>query len=223
MRSSPPVTDALADARERTLALVSAFSDADLETQHVEIMSPLVWDLAHIAAYEELWLVHRQAGLPLSRPELAAMYDAFETPRAVRGDLPLLDRAQALEYLESVRERVPAARPRPAATPASSRSRSPPARASWARRRAPSATTTSARATARSCPPSGSAARRSPTPRSCTSSRAAATSAARGGATRHGRGRRSTTSRTRRAGTVDPRAGAAGRWTDGRRSIRTSP
>ena len=107
MRSSPPVSDALADARERTLALVAPLSDSDVETQHVEIMSPLVWDLAHIAAYEELWLVHRHAGLPLSRPELAAMYDAFETPRAVRGDLPLLDRAQALAYLEDVRERVP--------------------------------------------------------------------------------------------------------------------
>jgi gamma-glutamyl hercynylcysteine S-oxide synthase len=107
VRSSPPVSDALADARERTLALVAPLSDADVESQHTEIMSPLVWDLAHIAAYEELWLVHRHAGEPLSRPELAAMYDAFETPRQVRGDLPLLNRAEALEYLESVRERVP--------------------------------------------------------------------------------------------------------------------
>src|ERR671914_17338 len=107
MRSSSPVTDALAEARERTMAIVAGFSDSDLETQHIEIMSPLVWDLAHIAAYEELWLVHRLAGEPLSRPELAAMYDAFETPRAVRGDLPLLGRAQALEYLASVRDRVP--------------------------------------------------------------------------------------------------------------------
>jgi iron(II)-dependent oxidoreductase len=107
MRSSPPASAALADARERTLALVAPLSDADVETQHTDIMSPLAWDLAHIAAYEELWLVHRHGGEPLSRPELAAMYDAFETPRAVRGDLPLLDRAQALAYLESVRERVP--------------------------------------------------------------------------------------------------------------------
>jgi iron(II)-dependent oxidoreductase len=106
MRLSP-IADALAEARERTLALVAPLSDADVEAQHNEIMSPLAWDLAHIAAYEELWLVHRHAGLPLSRPELAAMYDAFETPRAVRGDLPLLDRAQALAYLEDVRERVP--------------------------------------------------------------------------------------------------------------------
>jgi iron(II)-dependent oxidoreductase len=107
MRSSPPVSDALADARGRTLALVAPLSDEDVESQHIEIMSPLVWDLAHIAAYEELWLVHRHAGEPLSRPELAAMYDAFETPRAVRGDLPLLDRAQALAYLDDVRARVP--------------------------------------------------------------------------------------------------------------------
>jgi iron(II)-dependent oxidoreductase len=30
----------------------------------------------------------------------------FETPRPERGDLPLLDRAQALEYMGEVRERV---------------------------------------------------------------------------------------------------------------------
>ncbi len=102
-----PLTDALTEGRERTLALVEALSDHDVESQHVAIMSPLVWDLGHIAAYEELWLVHREAGLPLSRPGLAEMYDAFETPRAVRGDLPLLDRAQALAYLEDVRSRIP--------------------------------------------------------------------------------------------------------------------
>jgi iron(II)-dependent oxidoreductase len=97
---------ALTEARERTLALVARLSDADVETAHSTLMSPLVWDLAHIAAYEDLWLVHRFAGAPLLQPELAAMYDAFETPRAVRGDLPLLDRGQALAYLDGVRERV---------------------------------------------------------------------------------------------------------------------
>src|ERR671915_2089356 len=106
MAPQQPLADAFTEGRERTLALVAPLSDADVETQHIEIMSPLVWDLAHIAAYEELWLVHRLAGRPLSRPGLAAMYDAFETPRAVRGDLPLLDRAQAVGYLAAVRERV---------------------------------------------------------------------------------------------------------------------
>jgi iron(II)-dependent oxidoreductase len=106
MASPAPLTDALTEARARTLALLAPLSDADVEAQHTAIMSPLVWDLAHIAAYEELWLVHRYGGAPLSRPELAALYDAFETPRAVRGDLPLLDREQAIDYLDRVREQV---------------------------------------------------------------------------------------------------------------------
>ena len=50
------------EARERTLALVAPLSDADVETAHSALMSPLVWDLAHIAAYEDLWLVHRHGG-----------------------------------------------------------------------------------------------------------------------------------------------------------------
>src|SRR5262245_26341168 len=98
--------DALIEARDRTLAIVSPYSDAELETVHDPIMSPLVWDLAHIAAYEDLWLCHRHGGLDLLHPELAAMYDAFETPRAVRGEIPLLDRGQTEEYLADVRTRT---------------------------------------------------------------------------------------------------------------------
>src|SRR5215207_5254471 len=97
---------ALAEARQRTLDMVAPFSDEEMETAHSALMSPLAWDLAHIAAYEDLWLVHRHGGEPLLHPELAAMYDAFETPREVRGDLPLLDRGEALCYLADVRERA---------------------------------------------------------------------------------------------------------------------
>jgi iron(II)-dependent oxidoreductase len=97
---------ALEEARQRTLDLVAPLSDADVETAHSALMSPLVWDLAHIAAYEDLWLVHRHGGEPLLHPEYAAMYDAFETPRAARGELALLDRGEALAYLDEVRERA---------------------------------------------------------------------------------------------------------------------
>jgi iron(II)-dependent oxidoreductase len=97
---------ALAAVRERTLALVAPLSPADLERQIDPILSPLVWDLAHIAAYEDLWLVHRHADLPLLHGDLAATYDAFETPRAVRGDIQLLDTAGALAYMDDVRERT---------------------------------------------------------------------------------------------------------------------
>jgi iron(II)-dependent oxidoreductase len=97
---------ALRAAREQTLALVAPFSDAQLEAAHDPIMSPLVWDLAHIAAYEDLWLVHRFAGEPLLHPELAATYDAFETPRPQRATMRLLDRGEAVAYMEEVRGRA---------------------------------------------------------------------------------------------------------------------
>jgi iron(II)-dependent oxidoreductase len=69
-------------------------------------MSPLAWDLGHIAAYEDLWIAHRLGGLPLLHEELAALYDAFETPRAVRGDLEFLRGAELTRYLGQVRERT---------------------------------------------------------------------------------------------------------------------
>jgi iron(II)-dependent oxidoreductase len=96
----------LEEARAQTLALVEGVADADLDRVHSPLMSPLVWDLGHIAAFEDLWLAHRRGGLPLLRPDLAEVYDAFETPRSGRGELPYLRRAEALRYLERVRDRV---------------------------------------------------------------------------------------------------------------------
>lgn len=100
------VTDTLERAREETLALIAAVGDQDLEAVHSPLMSPLVWDLGHIAAFEDLWLCHRHGGQPLLRPDLAETYDAFETPRSRRGGLPYLRRADAEAYLAAVRERV---------------------------------------------------------------------------------------------------------------------
>ncbi|HWX95623.1 MAG TPA: SUMF1/EgtB/PvdO family nonheme iron enzyme [Solirubrobacteraceae bacterium] len=97
---------AMEAAREGTLALVAGLTEADLQRVHSPIMSPLVWDLGHIAAYEDLWLGHRLFGMPLLRPELADLYDAFETPRSVRGEIETLAPLQAREYLAQVRERA---------------------------------------------------------------------------------------------------------------------
>jgi iron(II)-dependent oxidoreductase len=110
--ASPSVVQALAalhDARAGTLALIAGVSDEDLERVHSPIMSPLVWDLGHIAAYEDLWLAHRHAGLELLRRDLAECYDAFETPRAVRGEIEALGPIEARDYLAAVRARTIAA------------------------------------------------------------------------------------------------------------------
>ena len=97
--------DALQDVRERTLALVAPFSHAERERVHHPLMSPLDWDLGHIAAYEDLWLVHRHGGEPLLRGDLADLYDAFETPRAARGEIGFLRGDDVFDYIAAVRER----------------------------------------------------------------------------------------------------------------------
>ncbi|MBY0442677.1 MAG: SUMF1/EgtB/PvdO family nonheme iron enzyme, partial [Mycobacteriaceae bacterium] len=94
----------LTRARQRTLRLVE-FDDAELCRQYDPLMSPLVWDLAHIGQQEELWLL--RGGDPqrpgLLSPDVEGLYDAFVHPRASRIDLPLLSPARARAYCRTVR------------------------------------------------------------------------------------------------------------------------
>ncbi len=96
----------LVAARERTELLTGSVDDADLVHQHSPLMSPLVWDLAHVANQEELWLLREVGGREPMHPEIDPLYDAFEHPRAERPTLPLLPPAQARAYAHEVRGRV---------------------------------------------------------------------------------------------------------------------
>lgn len=78
----------LTEARARTLLLVSSLSDEDLRAQHDSLMSPILWDLGHIAHFEELWLTRNLSGC-IEFSEMPGMYDPFEHPRAARASLPL--------------------------------------------------------------------------------------------------------------------------------------
>lgn len=97
---------ALTAARARTGALTTSVDDRELTAQHSPLMSPLVWDLAHIGNQEEQWLLRAVAGQDAIRPEIDSLYDAFEHPRATRPSLPLLAPAEARRYAADVRGRA---------------------------------------------------------------------------------------------------------------------
>lgn len=99
------IAQSLIDIRERTLALYAPLGEADMRRTPDPIMSPPVWDLGHIAAYEELWLVCRLTGADSLHPGLQGAYDAFETPRVERTKITLLDEQGCRDYLARVRER----------------------------------------------------------------------------------------------------------------------
>src|SRR4030081_3822644 len=93
-------------SRDRSIALTDAVDDDDLVRQHSKLMSPLVWDLAHIGSQEELWLVRDVGGREPLRADLDEIYDAFQHARADRPALPLLGPAEARRYVGEVRAKA---------------------------------------------------------------------------------------------------------------------
>jgi len=100
------LAERLEAARRRSLDLLTPLDDDALVRQHSPIMSPLIWDLAHVGNFEELWLLRAVAGAAPIDTRLDDMYDAFRHPRPNRPALALLGPAESLRYLDEVRARA---------------------------------------------------------------------------------------------------------------------
>lgn len=103
--SKQQIADLLTEARDRTLLLVSSLSDEDLHRQHDPLMSPIIWDIGHIAHFEELWLTSNLEG-PIEFSEMPGLYNPFEHPRATRASLALPTLKEMVEKLDEIRARV---------------------------------------------------------------------------------------------------------------------
>lgn len=99
------VEERLQHTRRRTLELVEPLSADTLRRRVRDYLSPIVWDLGHIANFEELWLV-RAVGDEAVRADVDGLYDALETPRQVRGDVGLPGVDETFAYLDDVRRRA---------------------------------------------------------------------------------------------------------------------
>src|SRR5262245_58628597 len=99
------IVDELAAARSRSFELLDPLDPDALVRQHSPLMSPLVWDLAHVGNYEDLWLL-RAIGVDGVGPQHDDTYDAFRHARRDRPGLALLDHEAACRYLAEVRDRA---------------------------------------------------------------------------------------------------------------------
>ena len=108
---------ALGRVRARTFGLIDPLGHDDLHKQYSKILSPVVWDIGHVGNFEELWLLREVDGRPAHNETLDEIYDAFDNPRWTRSELPLLDRAEAVEYMTEVRNDALAVMRRKAAAP----------------------------------------------------------------------------------------------------------
>lgn len=100
------IAQRLEAVRSRTLLLVEQLSDDSLNAAHSPLMSPIVWDLGHIATFEDLWLAHSAFGKSMLRERLGDVYDPNAAPRSERGGLPYLRSEDAFRYMDEVRTRV---------------------------------------------------------------------------------------------------------------------
>jgi gamma-glutamyl hercynylcysteine S-oxide synthase len=104
--SKAAIAKRLGEARQRTLDLIAPLDDEQLNRVYSPLLSPLAWDLGHIANFEELWLVQAIGGREPLHGELGRFYDAIENPRRTRGELPIMRDAELRSYLAEVRERT---------------------------------------------------------------------------------------------------------------------
>jgi len=104
--SKAAIAEALSEVRARTLALVEPLDEEQLNRVYSPILSPLAWDLGHIANFEELWLVQTVGARAPLHGDLGRFYDAIENPRKSRGELPILRDAELRSYMADVRERA---------------------------------------------------------------------------------------------------------------------
>jgi iron(II)-dependent oxidoreductase len=86
--------------------MLAGLPEAELLRQHSPLMSPLIWDVAHVANYEEQWLLRALGAPAFTDAAFDALYDAFRNPRATRAELPLLKPEAAFAYAARVRAAV---------------------------------------------------------------------------------------------------------------------
>jgi iron(II)-dependent oxidoreductase len=104
--SPSELVTALERARRRTEDLLEPLSDEQLTRQISPLQSPLVWDLAHIGHFEELWLLRRVGGRNALSSEYDDLYDSFAHARCERAALPILQPRAARAYVKDVRDEV---------------------------------------------------------------------------------------------------------------------
>jgi len=99
----------LRDARQRTRLLTRDLEGPQLFGPKLAIVNPVLWELGHVAWFQEHWCLRLRSDESLSESILDgadALYDSAKVAHDTRWDLPLPDLSGTLEFQDSVLERV---------------------------------------------------------------------------------------------------------------------
>src|SRR5689334_24337399 len=97
------------EARLRTLELYGDLSDRDLAVPYRPGINLPVWELGHVAWFQEYWVLRHALGQPSIHADGDALWNSAIIAHADRWTAALPSRTATLEYLDTVRDRVIAA------------------------------------------------------------------------------------------------------------------
>ncbi|HLY65068.1 MAG TPA: DinB family protein, partial [Chloroflexota bacterium] len=96
----------LCDARTRTLALVADLTDQQMLGPQLQIVNPPLWEIGHVAWFQEKWAWRHLRGREPHRENMDALYDSAAIPHDVRWELPLPSRQDTLALMQTVLDDV---------------------------------------------------------------------------------------------------------------------
>jgi gamma-glutamyl hercynylcysteine S-oxide synthase len=94
------------DARERSLALVAHLSEEQLMGPRLSIVNPLLWEIGHVAWFQERWALREALGHAPLRADGDRLWDSSAVEHGTRWDLPLPSPAETTAFVCEVRDRV---------------------------------------------------------------------------------------------------------------------
>jgi gamma-glutamyl hercynylcysteine S-oxide synthase len=103
---SPDLAAMLTDARRCTLALVCDLTDEQMKVPRLEIINPPVWEMGHIAWFQEKWALRHLRGVDSIRSDADKLWDSAAIAHDARWELPLPPREETLRYMQQVLSRV---------------------------------------------------------------------------------------------------------------------
>jgi iron(II)-dependent oxidoreductase len=100
------VTSWVIDARARTLDFVRDLSDEQMRVPLLRIINPFLWEIGHVAYFQEYWVLRHVLGRQPMRADADSLYDSAKIAHDTRWNLRLPSRAETLDYLKATRDRV---------------------------------------------------------------------------------------------------------------------
>ncbi len=88
------------------MELVADLDDAQMMARFGTLVNPLLWEVGHVAWFQEKWVLRRASGQDPVRTDSDALYDSIAIAHSTRWDLPLPSRSDTLDYIRRVRDRV---------------------------------------------------------------------------------------------------------------------